>query len=413
MNARHASRTDRLRGPASGDGLAAVLRLPLLDDDPGTPGTAGTAAGAEPSEGGDAAPATLLVLAEYHRASTGFYTRALGLNDQLSVAETVRAVLISFDWPGAARMLDGSATGPAWSLQARRRDRLRAYSRSAGPIGTTLDEALGRDGTATLLVDDVVITVTTAGAMTRDEHTPDAVCLAGEFIPESVPEAGGYGRSGVPTSLVFAGPTGGADRGAVAVPRDVDLAAVNVALTGEETVEQILDGLAPELRELLLDGDLYEFTPLLQALDLGRAAQVQDSVRGVLDGVPVETTRLGRAAAWSRIVALSTLSDRGTADEISEMLMSALGFTCADAGIAPGGGRLSADPLTAAEIRGLSAGTGRALAACGAGAWEAQGAAGSVVTPLVPRSSLLERLEMYRYLLQRHDRNPADPADPG
>ena len=405
MNARHASRPDRSRGPVSGDGLAAVLRLPLLDDPPGPA-----------ADDGGTSPATLLVLAEYHRPSTGFYTRALGLNDQLSVAETVRAVLISFTVPGAERMLDGAATGPAWSLQARRRDRLRVYSRTAGPIGTTLDEALGRDGTATLLVDDTVITVTTAGAMTRDEHTPDAVCLAGEFIPGSGTGTDAHhGTTAPPTTpvplpptLLFAGPTGSRGPGDIDVPRDVDLAAVNVALTGEETVEQILDGLAPELRDLLLAGDLYEFTPLLQALDLGRAAQVPDGVRAVLDDVPAETTRLGRAAAWSRIVALSTLSDRATADEISEMLMSALGFTCADAGIAPGGGRLSADPLTAAEIRGLSTATGRTLAACGAGVWEAKDTTGSVVTPLVPRSSLLERLEMYRYLLQRHDAAPGD-----
>ncbi|OLT55727.1 hypothetical protein BJF89_14655 [Corynebacterium sp. CNJ-954] len=393
MNARHASRTDRSRGPATGDGLAAVLRLPLLDEG------AGTAAGADAVP-----PATLLVLAEYHRQSTGFYTRALGLNDQLSVAETVRAVLIAFDWPGATQLLDGSPDGPTWSLQARRRDRLRVYSRTAGPIGTTLDEALGRDGTASLLVDDLVITLTTAGAMTRDEHTPDAVCLAGEFIPESRREPDGDGRTVALKALAFVGSTGDG-AGGVEIPRDVDLAAVNVALTGEETVEQILAGLAPELRELLLDGDLYEFTPLLQALDLGRPAQVQDSARAVLDGVPAETTPLGRAAAWSRIVALSTLSDRATADEISEMLMAALGFTRADAGIAPGGGRLSVDPLSAAEIRGLSSATGRSLASCGAGAWEANGAADPVVTPLVPRSSLLERLEMYRYLLQRHERD--------
>ncbi len=395
MNARHASRTDRTRGPATGDGLAAVLRLPLLDEGTGT------------TAGADAAPpATLLVLAEYHRQSTGFYTRALGFNDRLSVAETVRAVLIAFDWPGATRMLDGSSAGPTWSLQARRRDRLRVYSRTAGPIGTTLDEALGRDGTASLLVDDIAITLTTAGAMTRDEHTPDAVCLAGEFIPEFRQEPGGQGRTPAPNALVFAGATGDGAGGAagVDIPRDVDLAAVNVALTGEETVEQILAGLAPELRELLLDGDLYEFTPLLQALDLGRPAQVPDSARAVLDGIPAETSPLGRAAAWSRIVALSTLSDRVTADEISEMLMSALGFTLADADIDPGGGRLSTDPLNASEIRGLSSATGRSLASCGAGAWEANGTVGSVVTPLVPRSSLLERLEMYRYLLQRHER---------
>ncbi|MDN5581486.1 MAG: hypothetical protein ACTH2Y_04025 [Corynebacterium sp.] len=382
MNARHAPRTDRTRGPAAGDGLAAVLRLPtlpLLDDEP-------------------AEPTTLLILAEYHRPSAGFHTRALGLNDRLSVAETVRAVLVAFDWPGATGMLDDPDAGPAWSLQARRSDRLRVYSRTAGPIGTPLGEALGRDGTATLLADDVVLTLTTAGAMTRDEHTPDAVCLAGDFVPESRGDPGGVGRTVAADALVF--DTTSESTEGPGFPRDVDLAAVNVALTGEETVEEILDGLAPELRELLLAGDLYEFTPLLQALDLGRPAQVPEFARAALDGVPAESTPVGRAAAWARIVALSTLSDRATAGEISEMLMAALGFTRADADIAPGGGRLSTDPLNAAEIRTLSAATGWTLASCGAGAGEDSRA---VVTPLVPRRSLLERLEMYRYLLQRHE----------
>ncbi|MGO1949040.1 MAG: hypothetical protein ACTH1D_05355 [Mycobacteriaceae bacterium] len=374
MNARHAPWTDRPGGAAVGDGLASVLRLPLLEAVP-------------PAAVADTAndAVTLLLLAEHHRSPVGYYTRALGLNGELSVAETVRAVLIAFDWPGAPRMLeDADAPGaPTWSLQARRSDRLRVYSRTAGPIGTPVAEALGRDGTATLLVDDVVFTVTTAGAMTRDEHTPDAVCLAGEFIPDAT------GRRHERSSDF-------------PIPRDVDLAAVNVALTGEETVEEILSGIAPELRRMLLAGDLYEFTPLLQALDLERPAQVPEGVRNTLDRVPAEQTDVGRAAAWARVIALSTLSDRATSDEITEMLMSALGFTRADAGLLPQDGRLSTDPLDAVEIRTLSAASGRILATCGADGWDARGGGESVVTPLVPQCSLVERLEMYRYLLQGH-----------
>lgn len=397
MNARQASGTDRHSGPATGDGLAAVLRLPLFD---GAGAVAADYLAASPGDLSAGSPITLLVLAEHHSPSRGFYTRALGLNDRLSVAETVRAVLIAFDWPGAARMLDEPADTatdvPTWSLQARRSDRLRVYSRTAGPVGTPLDVALGRDGTATLLVEGTVITLTTAGAMARDEHTPDAVCLAGEFVPESREGPQRTGRTVAPNALVFASDAAQDEVN----PRDVDLAAVNVALTGEETVEQILSGIAPELRELLLDGNLYEFTPLLQALDMERPAQVPEVNRRELDRLPVETTAVGRAASWSRIIALSTLSDRATSDEIAEMLMSALGFTRADAGLGPGDGRLSADPLRAAEIRELSVETGRVLASCGADAWQPRG---STVTPLVPRCSLVERLEMYRYLLQRRD----------
>jgi hypothetical protein len=273
-----------------------------------------------------------------------------------------------------------------WSLQARRNDRLRVYSRTAGPIGTPLREALGRDGTGILVVDGYTVTVTTAGAMPRDDHTPDAVCLAGGFAPDGDAPAD-------PESF----PVPGTVDHPVGLPRDVDLAAVNVALTGEETVAEILGELGPELRALLLSGDLYEFTPLLQALDLGRPAQVGEATRRVLSGFPVETTPVGRAAAWSRVVALSTLSDRETADEVTAMLMAALGFTRADAGLGVTDDHRSCDPLSAEEIRDLSRESGHLLATCGADVWEGTA---SAVIPLVPKCSLVDRLEMYRFLLQ-------------
>lgn len=386
---------------SSGDpgGLAAVLELP------------GIAHATRPAPPVDAADheLTLLLLAEHHVPGLGWFTRALGLNGALSVAETARAVLLSLDWPGASTMLNGTdVPGRAvdrittWSLQARRDDRLRVYSRTAGSIGTPLREALGRDGTGILVVDGYTVTVTTAGAMPRDDHTPDAVCLAGGFAPDADSAGGADGAGGMGSgdpvlddSASFPAP--GVVDHPVGPPRDVDLAAVNVALTGEETVAKILGELDPELRALLLGGDLYEFTPLLQALDLGRPAQVGDATRGVLEAFPAETTPVGRAAAWSRVVALSTLSDRETADEVTAMLMAALGFTRADAGLGAVDGLRSGDPLTAGEIRELSRESGRLLATCGADVWE--GAPSSVV-PLVPKCSLVDRLEMYRFLLQ-------------
>jgi hypothetical protein len=366
-------------------GLAAVLELP------------GIAHAARPVPPADAADheLTLLLLAEHHVPGLGWFTRALGLNGALSVAETVRAVLLSLDWPGASTMLNGADGSEAadrlpaittWSLQARRNDRLRVYSRTAGPIGTPLREALGRDGTGILVVDGYTVTVTTAGAMPRDDHTPDAVCLAGGFAPDGDAPAD-------PESF----PVPGTVDHPVGLPRDVDLAAVNVALTGEETVAEILGELGPELRALLLSGDLYEFTPLLQALDLGRPAQVGEATRRVLSGFPVETTPVGRAAAWSRVVALSTLSDRETVDEVTAMLMAALGFTRADAGLGATDDHRSCDPLSAEEIRDLSRESGHLLATCGADVWEGTA---SAVIPLVPKCSLVDRLEMYRFLLQ-------------
>lgn len=324
------------------------------------------------------------------------------------MADTVRAVLISLDWPGASTMLTPDQVPPGtdrvltWSLQARRDDRLRVYSRTAGSIGTPLREALGRDGTGLLVVDGYTVTVTSAGAMHRDGHTPDAVCLAGGFTPDTAPGQDATETPG--EDAVTCNAPGEVDH-PVGLPRDVDLAAVNVALTGEETVTEILGELDPELHELLLSGDLYEFTPLLQALDLGRPAQISEQAHRVLEQFPAETSRVGRAAAWSRVVALSALSDRATSDEVTAMLMAALGFTRADAGISSSDGRLSTDPLSAAEIRALSRESGRLLAMCGADSRDVDLTDGagemSRVIPLVPTCSLVDRLEMYRFLLQK------------
>lgn len=388
-------------------GLATVLELPELVRTVQSARSADSGQGIFTDPMPDAADheLTLLLLVEHHVPGVGWFTRALGLNGALSVAEAVCAVLISLDWPGATTMMDSplaptspsAASTPAmtdasaarimtWSLEARRDDRLRVYSRTAGFIGTPLREALGRDGTGVIAIDGCTITVTTAGAMPRDEHTPEAVCLAGSFSSDPGP--------GLPTCVIPA--PGDLDQKS-GLPREVDLAAVNVALTGEENVNEILGGLNPELRALLLDGDLLEFTPLLQALDLGRPAQISPAVSEVLAGFPVESSRVGRAAAWSRVVALSVLTDRGTTDEVTAMLMSALGFNRADGGLGPAEGRLSTDPLSVAEIRELSQESGRLLAICGADVWE-ESAPGAI--PLVPKCSLVDRLEMYRFLLQ-------------
>jgi hypothetical protein len=366
---------------SSGADLADVLNLsdlpgfdPELDQALDSALTTGPAAVVA-----DAPDTTLLILAEHHVGGIGWFTRTLGLNGALSVAETVRAVLVAFSWPGASGMLDrsGADQGMAgvtggWSLQARRDDRLRVYSPTAASVGTRLDEALGRDGTGTIVADGYPITVTTAGTMPRDGHTPDAVCLAGGFAPDPGTSFGDGAAADHPEG----------------VPGEVDLAAVNVALAGEETVGEILAELDPELADLVRAGALYEFTPLLQALDLGRPAQVPDHTRAVLATIPVETTAAGRAAAWARIVALSTLSDRDAVDAIAATLLGALGIT------RPDGGRLSEE-----EARGLCRESAHRLATCGADAWSSfPGETGT--TPLVPRRSLLERLEMYRFLLQ-------------
>ena len=115
MNAQHAPWPDRARGASVSDGLASVLPLPLLN---AVENTARSASRRGSDGGGDSdgeagndtndtndEDVTLLLLAEHHRPGEGYFTRALGVNSAMSVAETVRAVLIAFSWPGAVRML--------------------------------------------------------------------------------------------------------------------------------------------------------------------------------------------------------------------------------------------------------------------------------------------------------------------
>ena len=76
----------------------------------------------------------------------------------------------------------------------------------------------------------------------------------------------------------------------------------------------------------------------------------------------------------------------------------ALGYARADAKLPPTETALGTDALSASEIKWLSRRTGRILAQVGACKWERQ--PDDQAVPLVPQCSVLERLEMYRFILQ-------------
>jgi hypothetical protein len=83
MNARHAPWTDSTGGAMVDDSLASVLPLPLLD-------AVDTTARLEALSSDDVAlgeDVTLLLLAEHHHPGAGYFTRALGINGGMSVAE--------------------------------------------------------------------------------------------------------------------------------------------------------------------------------------------------------------------------------------------------------------------------------------------------------------------------------------
>ena len=394
------------------------------------------------------------VAVEHHYPSVGRYSRLLSVSGAMSVADFADAILTSFRWPEAVnrvpeahptryvaredRIADsgepaaagfagaGTPGAPIWSFRARTAGRVRVYAKGANSIGTALSDIFRRGTIGVLKVEGYDFSITVTDTTTRHEEldpaydspfavsadtpfgssnslfgstadTPgdanaEAVLLAADFLSDAdgdAAEAGGVDKNQEDELAAHLHPAG--------VPAMVDITEVNVALAGEDTVEQVLAEVDPELRELLRDGAMYEFIPLLQALDLERPANVSEHAAELLADAPIEKSKIGRAAAWARIIALSTLVEAET-DEVSAAFMSALGYTRADAKLPPTETALGTDALSASEIKWLSRRTGRILAQVGACKWERQ--PDDQAVPLVPQCSVLERLEMYRFILQ-------------
>lgn len=386
------------------------------------------------------------VAVEHHYPSVGRYSRLLSVSGAMSVADFADAILTSFRWSEAVnrvpeahptryvaredrgaledRVADSGA--PTWSFRARTAGRVRVYAKGANSIGTALSDIFRRGTIGVLKVEGYDFSITVTDTTTRHEEldpaydspfavsadtpfgssnslfgstadTPgdtnaEAVLLAADFLSDTdgdAAEAGGVHKNQEDELAAHLHPAG--------IPAMVDITEVNVALAGEDTVEQVLAEVDPELRELLRDGAMYEFIPLLQALDLERPANVSEHAAELLADAPIEKSKIGRAAAWARIIALSTLVEAET-DEVSEAFMSALGYTRADAKLPPTETALGTDALSASEIKWLSRRTGRILAQVGACKWERQ--PDDQAVPLVPQCSVLERLEMYRFILQ-------------
>ncbi|CAI38228.1 hypothetical protein COJE103337_06605 [Corynebacterium jeikeium] len=406
--------------------------------------------GAGASRNSGAHTTVFTVVVEHHFPGVGRYSRLLSVSGAMSVADFADAILTSFDWPesvnrvpeahptryvaraergaGAASAADTGAadapaadtatsadttTDPTWSFRARTAGRVRVYAKGANSIGTALGDIFRRGTIGVLKVGRYDFSVNVTDTTTRHEEIelvptsspfdasfdapgePDAeaVLLAADFLADTegdAAEAGGVNKNPEDELAAHLHPAG--------IPARVDVTEVNVALAGEDTVEQILAETDPELRELLHERALYEFIPLLQALDLERPANVTEHAAELLADAPIEKSKIGRAAAWARIIALSTLVD-SEVDEVSEAFMSALGFTRADAKLPPTDTALGTDALSASEIKWLSRRTGRILAQVGACKWEPQ--PDDQAVPLVPQCSLLDRLEMYRFVLQR------------
>ncbi|AKK02096.1 hypothetical protein [Corynebacterium epidermidicanis] len=147
-----------------------------------------------------------------------------------------------------------------------------------------------------------------------------------------------------------------------------DLAAINRDLTGRATIEEVLSLTKPQLRAMIERAELFDFVPLLQALDLTQARHHLDLP------LPLERDPAGRDAFWSLVLVLSCFAEPDVTDNLLETTMATLGWVEDDG-----------TPLRAPAIRALCAESLQQLARVGAYGRHAK--------------SPVERLDIYRELL--------------
>ena len=186
------------------------------------------------------------------------------------------------------------------------------------------------------------VTLTAVESYPRDAGTPRALCVGG---------SGAFG--------------GG----------EFDLAGINAALTGTTTIRSVLEVTEPAVRDIITRSGIFDFVPLLQALDLLRGGGLPRGTVELLHRLPVETDPAGRDAFWTVILALACMGDETLGNQILETTMSALGWEDDDG-----------PPLTGVRVRELCLGSLTLLADVGGYGPHAR--------------SPVDRLEIYRELLR-------------
>ncbi|WPF66244.1 MULTISPECIES: hypothetical protein [unclassified Corynebacterium] len=191
------------------------------------------------------------------------------------------------------------------------------------------------------------IRLSVVGVFVRDAHTPWALCVGGSGSFRDAP---------------------------------FDLATINAALMGGAATREVMDRVRPEVRSVLSRGNLMDFVPLLQALDVGcgfvgSTGSESGAVAGKVAELPVEKDQVGADAFWCALLGFACFSGEAVADEVMVAAMEALGYgDCVD------------------EAR-LSGRVVRAWCAESLDRLAAMGGCGENQAPPV------ERLELYRVLL--------------
>lgn len=239
-----------------------------------------------PAPGNGRPPRTVILQASHVRADAEVH-RHIGVNDVLHLADLHEVLLTAFGF-----CAEPGATPWHFSPPGDRTERL------AGDDHLHLHLAAEGDAVAYHFgLWDVLLTV--VASYPRDDGTPRALCVGG---------SGSFDGS------------------------DFNPADINARLTGTATIREVLTATTPEVRDLIDRSGIFDFVPLLQALDLTAGVDLDPEVRSVLADLPVETGRQARDAFWAVVLTLACMGDERLSDEVLETTMEALGWTGDGAG---------------------------------------------------------------------------------
>lgn len=107
---------------------------------------------------------------------------------------------------------------------------------------------------------------------------------------------------------------------------DFDQAAVNAELTGTDAIRDVLSSARPEVIHLVDRTGVFDFIPLLQALELHRETLLDAATTATCRALPAEHGDEASDAFWSCVLALSCLGEQELFDEVIASTMAALGW---------------------------------------------------------------------------------------
>ena len=157
-----------------------------------------------------------------------------------------------------------------------------------------------------------------------------------------------------------------------------DTDAINAKLVGSDTIRSTLQSTREEVRELIGRSGIFDFIPLLQALNLSQSVDLEESTIVLLEKLPVEKEPVARDAFWVTVMALASLADPVISNLVTEDTMQALGWS-----------KEQDEPFTAVDARALCTDSLDLLARVGAYGTDADSPA--------------QRIDVYRRLLAADD----------